>query len=34
MEAEVREIVDGAVEFAQNGADPAPEDALENVYAS
>jgi TPP-dependent pyruvate/acetoin dehydrogenase alpha subunit len=27
------EIVDKALEFAQNGTDPAPEDALKNVYA-
>jgi acetoin:2,6-dichlorophenolindophenol oxidoreductase subunit alpha len=33
MEAEVREIVEGAVEFAQNGTDPRPEDALKNIYA-
>jgi TPP-dependent pyruvate/acetoin dehydrogenase alpha subunit len=30
---EVSEIVEGAVEFAKNGTDPAPEDALKNVYA-
>jgi TPP-dependent pyruvate/acetoin dehydrogenase alpha subunit len=29
---EVSEIVEGAVEFAKNGTDPAPEDALKNVY--
>ena len=33
MEREVAEIVDGSVEFAKNGTDPAPEDALKNVYA-
>jgi TPP-dependent pyruvate/acetoin dehydrogenase alpha subunit len=33
LESEVREIVDGAVEFALNGTDPQPEDALKNVYA-
>jgi pyruvate dehydrogenase E1 component alpha subunit len=33
LEAEVHEIVDGAVEFAKNGTDPQPEDALKNVYA-
>ena len=30
---EVVEIVEAAVEFARNGTDPAPEDALKNVYA-
>ncbi|MFN8186941.1 MAG: thiamine pyrophosphate-dependent enzyme [Gaiellales bacterium] len=29
----VVEIVDGSVEFARNGTDPRPEDALRNVYA-
>ncbi len=33
IEAEVRETVDDAVEFARNGTDPDPEDALRNVYA-
>jgi TPP-dependent pyruvate/acetoin dehydrogenase alpha subunit len=33
MDAEVSEIVDASVEFAKNGTDPAPEDALKNVYA-
>jgi acetoin:2,6-dichlorophenolindophenol oxidoreductase subunit alpha len=33
MEREIGEIVDGSVEFAQNGTDPEPEDALKNVYA-
>ena len=33
LEAEVHEIVEGAVEFAKNGTDPQPEDALKNVYA-
>ena len=33
MDAEVHEVVDGAVEFAKNGTDPKPEDALKNVYA-
>jgi acetoin:2,6-dichlorophenolindophenol oxidoreductase subunit alpha len=33
MDAEVQEVVDGAVEFAKNGTDPKPEDALKNVYA-
>jgi acetoin:2,6-dichlorophenolindophenol oxidoreductase subunit alpha len=30
---EVQELVDSAVEFAKNGTDPKPEDALNNVYA-
>jgi TPP-dependent pyruvate/acetoin dehydrogenase alpha subunit len=29
----VTEIVEAAVEFAKNGTDPAPEDALKNIYA-
>jgi acetoin:2,6-dichlorophenolindophenol oxidoreductase subunit alpha len=33
LDAEVQEIVDGAVEFAKDGTDPKPEDALKNVYA-
>jgi TPP-dependent pyruvate/acetoin dehydrogenase alpha subunit len=33
LEAEVREIVEAAVEFARAGTDPLPEDALKNVYA-
>jgi acetoin:2,6-dichlorophenolindophenol oxidoreductase subunit alpha len=33
MDAEVHEIVDASVEFAKNGTDPQPEDALKNVYA-
>src|SRR4029077_2189641 len=33
LEAEVAEIVEASVEFAKNGADPQPEDALKNVYA-
>ena len=33
LEAEVREIVEAAVEFARAGTDPQPEDALKNVYA-
>jgi acetoin:2,6-dichlorophenolindophenol oxidoreductase subunit alpha len=33
LEAEVQEIVDASVEFAKNGTDPQPEDALKNVYA-
>ena len=33
MESEVAEIVERAVDFARNGTDPEPEDALRNVYA-
>jgi pyruvate dehydrogenase E1 component alpha subunit len=33
LDAEVTEIVEGAVEFAKSATDPAPEDALKNVYA-
>jgi hypothetical protein len=33
LEAEVREIVEASVEYARNGTDPQPEDALKNVYA-
>jgi TPP-dependent pyruvate/acetoin dehydrogenase alpha subunit len=33
VDAEVTEVVDAAVEFAKNGTDPQPEDALKNVYA-
>ncbi len=33
LEREVRGLVDASVEFARNGTDPRPEDALENVYA-
>jgi len=33
LEAEVHGIVEAAVEFAKNGTDPQPEDALKNVYA-
>jgi len=33
LDAEVTKIVEAAVEFAKNGTDPAPEDALKNVYA-
>jgi len=32
-DGEAQEIVDAAVEFAKNGTDPQPEDALKNVYA-
>jgi acetoin:2,6-dichlorophenolindophenol oxidoreductase subunit alpha len=33
LETEVEEIVEASVEFAKNGTDPKPEDALKNVYA-
>jgi TPP-dependent pyruvate/acetoin dehydrogenase alpha subunit len=33
MDREVQEIVEASVEFAKNGTDPKPEDALKNVYA-
>jgi pyruvate dehydrogenase E1 component alpha subunit len=33
LDAETLAVVDAAVEFAKNGTDPAPEDALKNVYA-
>jgi acetoin:2,6-dichlorophenolindophenol oxidoreductase subunit alpha len=33
IDREVRELVDGSVEFAKGGTDPKPEDALKNVYA-
>jgi len=33
LDREVIELVEGAVEFAKNGTDPKPEDALKNVYA-
>jgi acetoin:2,6-dichlorophenolindophenol oxidoreductase subunit alpha len=33
LDREVTEIVESSVEFAKNGTDPAPEDALNNVYA-
>ncbi|MBD0349046.1 MAG: pyruvate dehydrogenase (acetyl-transferring) E1 component subunit alpha [Thermoleophilia bacterium] len=33
LEREVGELVDASVQFAQNGTDPKPEDALKNVYA-
>jgi TPP-dependent pyruvate/acetoin dehydrogenase alpha subunit len=33
LDAEVMEIVEASVEFAKNGTDPAPEDALKNIYA-
>jgi pyruvate dehydrogenase E1 component alpha subunit len=34
VDGEVTRIVEESVEFAKNGTDPAPEDALKNVYAS
>jgi pyruvate dehydrogenase E1 component alpha subunit len=33
LDREVTEIVESSVEFAKNGTDPEPEDALKNVYA-
>jgi acetoin:2,6-dichlorophenolindophenol oxidoreductase subunit alpha len=33
LEREIAEVVDGSVDFAKNGTDPKPEDALKNVYA-
>jgi pyruvate dehydrogenase E1 component alpha subunit len=33
LDAEVTRVVEESVEFAKNGTDPAPEDALKNVYA-
>ena len=33
LDDEAHEIVEAAVEFAKNGTDPQPEDALKNVYA-
>ena len=33
LDREVHEIVDASVEFAKNGTDPKPEDALKNIYA-
>jgi pyruvate dehydrogenase E1 component alpha subunit len=33
IDREVQEIVEASVEFAKNGTDPKPEDALKNVYA-
>ena len=33
LDDEVHEIVEASVEFAKNGTDPQPEDALKNVYA-
>jgi pyruvate dehydrogenase E1 component alpha subunit len=33
LDAEVTEIVEASVAFAKSGTDPAPEDALKNIYA-
>jgi pyruvate dehydrogenase E1 component alpha subunit len=33
LEDEVHGVVEASVEFAQNGTDPQPEDALKNIYA-
>ena len=33
LDSEVTEIVEASVEFAKNATDPAPEDALKNIYA-
>ena len=33
LDTEVTEIVDASVEFAKEGTDPKPEDALKNIYA-
>jgi acetoin:2,6-dichlorophenolindophenol oxidoreductase subunit alpha len=33
VDREVQELVDAAVDFAKNGTDPRPEDALKNIYA-
>jgi pyruvate dehydrogenase E1 component alpha subunit len=33
LDAEANEMVEAALEFAKNGTDPQPEDALKNVYA-
>jgi len=33
LENEVREVVEASVEFAKNGTEPQPEDAMKNVYA-
>ena len=33
LDAEIMQAVEDAVEFAKNGTDPAPEDALKNIYA-
>src|SRR3954451_22788141 len=33
LDREVQEVVEASVDFAKNGTDPKPEDALKNVYA-
>jgi pyruvate dehydrogenase E1 component alpha subunit len=33
LDREIVEIVEQSVEFAKNGTDPNPEDALKNIYA-
>jgi len=33
LDRELEEIVEGSVEFAKNGTDPKPEDAMKNIYA-
>jgi len=33
LDREAQEVVEAAVEFAKNGTDPQPQDALKNVYA-
>jgi len=33
VDREVQELVDASVDFAKNGTDPRPEDALKNIYA-
>jgi pyruvate dehydrogenase E1 component alpha subunit len=33
LDADAHEVVEASVEFAKNGTDPKPEDALQNVYA-
>jgi pyruvate dehydrogenase E1 component alpha subunit len=33
FDKEAIEMVDAAIEFAKNGTDPQPEDALKNIYA-
>ena len=33
LDSEAQSIVDASLEFAKNGTEPKPEDALKNVYA-
>jgi pyruvate dehydrogenase E1 component alpha subunit len=33
LDAEAQSVVDASLEFARSGTDPAPRDALKNVYA-